>query len=98
MIYYANIHSGANMTIQAMLLYLFEFGMSQTEIALTCGSTQPTISRVAKGATVRYEVGKAIEALYLSKASSTLNANLRPNPAAHQSTESAGILSSAGGA
>ncbi len=49
MIYYANIHSGANMTIQTMLLYLFNFGMSQTEIASAGGSTQPTISRAAKG-------------------------------------------------
>ncbi|MDA8485869.1 helix-turn-helix domain-containing protein [Pseudomonas resinovorans] len=52
------------MTVQVMLEALSAKGISQKAIAEHCGTTQPTIHRAAKGAGVRYETGKAIEALY----------------------------------
>lgn len=52
------------MTVQMMLVRLFQLGLSQTRIAKECKTTQATISRAAKGgADVRYELGKAIESL-----------------------------------
>lgn len=56
------------MTVPEMLNRLFQLGLSQAEIAEKCDSTQPTISRAAKGAQVRYELGKAIEELYRATA------------------------------
>ena len=94
------------MTIQLMLEQLFEAGLSQTEIADRCGSTQPTICRAAKGASVRYEIGKAIEALHHESSAAnqfesenteallTLSATLDPQPAAHKSGASSEFLSS----
>ena len=55
------------MTVKTMLASLFQLGLSQAEIAELCDSTQPTISRAANGAMVRYELGKAIEEIYLKK-------------------------------
>lgn len=55
------------MTVQEMLNRLFQLGLSQAEIAEKCDSTQPTISRAANGAQVRYELGKAIEELYQAR-------------------------------
>lgn len=52
------------MTVQEMLAGLAERGLSQAAIAKHIGTTQPTIHRASKGAAVRYETGKAIEALY----------------------------------
>ncbi|MDH0042368.1 helix-turn-helix domain-containing protein [Pseudomonas juntendi] len=52
------------MSIQEMLGALIEKGFSQRAIAERVGVTQPTIYRATKGAAVRYEVGKAIEAFY----------------------------------
>jgi predicted transcriptional regulator len=52
------------MTIQQMLCDLFAMGFSQQAIADRTETTQPTIHRASKGAGVRYETGKAIEALY----------------------------------
>ncbi|AZP72803.1 hypothetical protein EJJ20_29805 [Pseudomonas poae] len=51
------------MTVQEMLNSLFERGLSQKAVAERTGTTQPTIHRASKGAGVRYETGKAIEAL-----------------------------------
>lgn len=51
------------MTVQEMLNSLFEHGLSQKAVAERTGTTQPTIHRASKGAGVRYETGKAIEAL-----------------------------------
>lgn len=51
------------MTVQEMLIRLFKRGISQADVAQRCATTQPSISRAANGATVRYEVGKAIELL-----------------------------------
>ena len=51
------------MTVQEMLNSLFERGLSQKAVAERTGTTQPTIHRASKGARVRYETGKAIEAL-----------------------------------
>jgi len=51
------------MSVRIMLARLLELGLSQTAIADTCGTTQPTISRAAAGASVGYELGKAIESL-----------------------------------
>lgn len=53
------------MTVQEMLNKLFEHGFSQKAVANRTGTTQPTIHRASKGAGVRYETGKAIEALLL---------------------------------
>ena len=55
------------MTVKSMLASLFQLGLSQAEIAEICDSTQPTISRAANGAMVRYELGKAIEEIYLKE-------------------------------
>ncbi len=55
------------MTVKSMLESLFQLGLSQAEIAEMCKSTQPTISRAANGAMVRYELGKEIEAIFLKK-------------------------------
>lgn len=52
------------MTVQQMLTGLFALGFSQKAIADRADTTQPTIHRASKGAGVRYETGKAIEALY----------------------------------
>ncbi|WP_238938734.1 helix-turn-helix domain-containing protein [Pseudomonas typographi] len=56
------------MTVQEMLSRLFQLGLSQAEIAESCDTTQPTISRAANGAMVRYELGKAIETLLSKRA------------------------------
>lgn len=53
------------MTVQEMLNSLFAHGLSQKAVAVRTGTTQPTIHRASKGAGVRYETGKAIEALLL---------------------------------
>lgn len=58
------MHCEVVMTVQEMLADLSARGISQKAIADRCGTTQPTIHRAAKGAGVRYETGKAIEALY----------------------------------
>ena len=55
------------MTVQEMLEALAKRGLSQKAIAIRAGTTQPTIHRAAKGAGVRYETGKAIEAIYLTE-------------------------------
>jgi predicted transcriptional regulator len=52
------------MTVKEMLSGLFALGLSQKAIADRTETTQPTIHRASKGAGVRYETGKAIEALY----------------------------------
>ncbi|KIU47516.1 prophage PssSM-02 [Pseudomonas putida] len=52
------------MTIQKMLQRLMALGFSQRAIADRVGTTQPTICRATKGATVSYEIGKAIELFY----------------------------------
>lgn len=51
------------MTLQEMLGELERLGYSQRAIADAVGATQPTIHRAIRGASVRYETGKAIEAL-----------------------------------
>lgn len=53
------------MTIVEMLNILIEKGLTQTCIALKVGVTQPTISRILKGSPTNYDIGKAIEALYM---------------------------------
>lgn len=53
------------MTVQEMLSSLFAHGFSQKAVADRTGTTQPTIHRASKGAGVKYETGKAVEALYL---------------------------------
>lgn len=51
------------MTVQEMLNRLFQLGLSQADVAEQCDTTQPTISRAANGAAVRYDLGKSIENL-----------------------------------
>lgn len=51
------------MTVQEMLSRLFQLGLSQADVAKSCNTTQPTISRASNGAAVRYELGKSIEKL-----------------------------------
>ena len=60
-------HRDSAVTVKSMLESLFQFGLSQAEIAVICESTQPTISRAANGSMVRYELGKAIEAVYVKE-------------------------------
>ena len=67
MISYENNHRDSAVTVKSMLASLFQLGLSQAEIAEICDSTQPTISRAANGAMVRYELGKAIEEIYLKE-------------------------------
>ena len=67
MICYENNHRDGAVNVKSMLASLFQLGLSQAEIAALCGSTQPTISRAANGAMVRYELGKAIEDIYLKE-------------------------------
>ncbi|MHC8342484.1 hypothetical protein [Pseudomonas sp. RT6P73] len=52
------------MTITEMLAELAQHGWSQARIAEQCETTQPTIFRITKGGSARYEVGKAIVALH----------------------------------
>ena len=61
-------HRDSAVTVKSMLESLFQRGLSQAEIAELCNSTQPTISRAANGAMVRYELGKAIEEIFLKEA------------------------------
>ena len=67
MISYEIDHRDSVVTVKSMLASLFQLGLSQAEIAEICDSTQPTISRAANGAMVRYELGKAIEEIYLKE-------------------------------
>ncbi|NVZ61237.1 hypothetical protein [Pseudomonas gingeri] len=52
------------MTIQEMLADLAAWGFSQGAIARNVGTTQPTIHRATKGASIGYETGKLIEAMH----------------------------------
>ena len=67
MICYEDNHRDSAVTVKSMLESLFQFGLSQAEIAVICESTQPTISRAANGSMVRYELGKAIEAVFVKE-------------------------------
>lgn len=67
MICYEDNHRDSAVNVKSMLASLFQLGLSQAEIAEICDSTQPTISRAANGAMVRYELGKAIEEIYLKE-------------------------------
>lgn len=51
------------MTLQEMIARLIALGLSQGAIAKFCGTTQPNISRAARGSSVSYEIGKSIESL-----------------------------------
>lgn len=89
------------MTVQEMLNRLFQLGLSQADVAQGCDTTQPTISRASNGATVRYEVGKAIEKLLADREMEgggdqgpTLNANLRISRIKRQTGNPSGCLSS----
>ncbi|WP_043309626.1 hypothetical protein [Pseudomonas sp. ML96] len=55
------------MTIQQMLEALLGAGLSQQEIAVLAGVSQPTICRAHRGADVLYKSGKQIERLYLDR-------------------------------
>jgi predicted transcriptional regulator len=47
-----------------MVISLIKGGMSESEIALRVGITQPTVHRIKTGSGTSYEKGKKIEALY----------------------------------
>lgn len=55
------------MNIPEMLNGLINLGFTQQGIAVRIGTTQPTINRAINGAGVRYELGKAIENLYVEE-------------------------------
>ncbi len=55
------------MDIKNMLEALIAQGLSQSEIAITIGVSQPTIHRALRGRQVIYETGKALERLYASR-------------------------------
>lgn len=55
------------MNIKDMVSRLIESGMSEAEIAVKVGVSQPTVNRVKQGnQRVSYETGKQIEFLYSS--------------------------------
>lgn len=53
--------------------------MSESEIALRVGITQPTVHRIKTGSGTSYEKGKKIEALYMAAidASACINSDQR---------------------
>jgi len=61
------------MTVQEMLNRLFQLGLSQTEVAEKCGTTQATISRATSGTMVGYSTGKAIELLLTEREEAAKN-------------------------
>ncbi|AYG07732.1 MULTISPECIES: helix-turn-helix domain-containing protein [unclassified Pseudomonas] len=61
------------MTVQEMLNRLFQLGLSQTEVAEKCGTTQATISRATSGTMVGYSTGKAIELLLADREEAAKN-------------------------
>ena len=60
-------HRDSAVTVKSMLESLFQFGLSQAEIAVICESTQQTIRRAATGSNVRYDQCKANDAVYLNE-------------------------------
>lgn len=56
-----------NITAQQMIKELLDSGLSQKGIADQAGTSQANICRIADGQDPRYELGKAIEALYQSR-------------------------------
>lgn len=50
-----------------MLKALITSGLSQYDIAIAIGVSQPTIHRALRGRQIIYETGKAIERLYESR-------------------------------
>ena len=65
------------MTVQEMLNRLFQLGLSQTEVAAHCGTTQATISRAASGTMVGYGTGKAIELLLADREEAAKNTEIQ---------------------
>ncbi|WP_095110389.1 helix-turn-helix domain-containing protein [Pseudomonas sp. Irchel 3E20] len=65
------------MTVQEMLNRLFQLGLSQTEVAERCGTTQATISRAASGTMVGYSTGKAIECLLSAREEAASKAEIQ---------------------
>ena len=61
------------MTVQEMLNRLFQLGLSQTDVAEKCGTTQATISRATSGTMVGYSTGKAIELLLADREEAAKN-------------------------
>lgn len=54
-------------TIQKMVKDLIAVGLSECEIAVAIGCTQPTVNRIRHGSDTSYSYGKALEALYLER-------------------------------
>jgi len=77
MICHAKPHRIFFMTVQEMLNRLFQLGLSQTEVAERCGTTQATISRAANGTMVGYSTGKAIECLLSDREESARRSQLQ---------------------
>ncbi|NMX98629.1 hypothetical protein HBO43_18705 [Pseudomonas veronii] len=65
------------MTVQEMLNRLFQLGLSQTEVAEHCSTTQATISRAASGTMVGYGTGKAIELLLAEREQAAKNQEIQ---------------------
>ncbi|WP_338570739.1 hypothetical protein V6L78_24525 [Pseudomonas canadensis] len=61
------------MTVQEMLNRLFQLGLSQTEVAEHCGTTQATIFCATSGKMVGYGTGKAIELLLAEREQTVKN-------------------------
>ena len=62
-----------------MVIGLIKGGMSESEIALRVGITQPTVHRIKTGSGTSYDKGKKIEALYMAAidASSCIHSDQR---------------------
>jgi predicted transcriptional regulator len=77
MIPHAKPHRIPVMTVQEMLNRLFQLGLSQTEVAEHCGTTQATISRATSGTMVGYGTGKAIELLLAEREETAKNTEIQ---------------------
>lgn len=58
------------------------------------GATDGIVSRYALRPDLQWGLSWNVDQLFKAKALPTLNANVRPNPSSHQSTDGAGVLSS----
>lgn len=53
-------------TLQEMVVVLLQSGMTQKQLADLAKTNQPQIARIKRGQNSDYELGKRIEAVYLS--------------------------------
>ena len=84
-----------------MLDALIAGGLSQNDIAVAIGVSQPTIHRALRGRQIIYETGKAIERLYAEKCPSELRSpvgKILPLESVEVQGDSAAVQASSTGA